>query len=134
MLSDLQLVGPLLAQAVESAAEAAEAPLIPVWAGFLIVVVLFVLPFGLGALIARGLKLRDLSMKIGIVLFALELGLAPFVSQYVLGYFEHRRYEQQLARFEENDRRYQVTDEGLQQLKTTNPRLTIIPRKSSDTE
>jgi SecD/SecF fusion protein len=50
------------------------------WMVLLIVLAVLVLPFVIGQLIANALKLKDLSFKIGITLFSLTLGLAPFVS------------------------------------------------------
>lgn len=50
------------------------------WLVFLIIVAVLALPFVLGNAIASALKLKDLGSRIGVVLLALTLGLAPFVS------------------------------------------------------
>ena len=48
---------------------------------FLAIVALVVVPFALGSLIARLLKMREYATKIGIVLFTITLALWPFVSE-----------------------------------------------------
>ncbi|MFO1094260.1 MAG: protein translocase subunit SecD [Planctomycetaceae bacterium] len=55
------------------------------WLIFLTVIAMLVLPFVIGQALAKLLRLKDLSSKIGIVLFALTLGLAPFVGQVLAG-------------------------------------------------
>jgi SecD/SecF fusion protein len=49
----------------------------------LIVIVVCVAPFIVGAILARALRLREFSNRIGTVLLAITLGLAPFVYQIV---------------------------------------------------
>lgn len=49
------------------------------WALILIMASVFVLPFVLGALIARALRLEDLSTRISVVLFSIFASLAPFM-------------------------------------------------------
>jgi len=51
------------------------------WQLFLIIAVVFILPFVLGTLLAQVLRLRDLSFKFSVVLFALFFSLAPFAYQ-----------------------------------------------------
>lgn len=63
------------------------------WMVTLVIVVLFAVPFMLGAAIARGLKMKDQATKISVILLALFIGLTPFVKQYVVGYLEHNKYE-----------------------------------------
>ncbi len=48
------------------------------WLVLVVIAAIFVLPIGLGTLIARLLKLKDLSQRISVVLFAVTLGIAPF--------------------------------------------------------
>jgi len=50
-----------------------------------VIVGIFVVPFALGSLIGRGLGQKDLSFKIGVVLFTAFLGLTPFVWQEAFG-------------------------------------------------
>ncbi len=77
----------LLAQGVTDAstpvAETAKtaAPGLPGWAMILIILAIVILPFVLGQLIERALKLKDISFRIGLVLFAVTLGLTPFVTR-----------------------------------------------------
>lgn len=102
----------------------AQVELSPWWI-VLIVFVVIVLPFLLGALIARGLGLKDMTTRLGLVLFAIFLGLAPFVWQGVVGRLEQRQYQERLALWEERQERFGVTEEGLQELKQVQPSLTI---------
>ena len=95
------------------------------WWVLLIIFVVIVLPFLLGASIARGLGLRDLSLKLGIVLFTIFLGLAPFGWQGVANWMEQRDYQQRLALWEERQERFQVTEQGLDELQEAQPTLTI---------
>jgi SecD/SecF fusion protein len=55
------------------------------WLVFLIVLAMLVLPFVIGQFLANALRLKDLGLKMGIILFALTLGLAPFVSRVAAG-------------------------------------------------
>jgi SecD/SecF fusion protein len=48
------------------------------WRIFLFLVVVFIVPFVLGTLIANVLRLEDLSTRIGVVLFSIFASLAPF--------------------------------------------------------
>ncbi|MCA9015046.1 MAG: protein translocase subunit SecDF, partial [Planctomycetaceae bacterium] len=70
------------------AAEVTEKTTSQVSGGFilLILVVVFVLPFVLGAFIARALKLKDFSRKIGLVLFTAVIASTPFVWQIANGH------------------------------------------------
>lgn len=56
------------------------------WGIFLILAVVFVLPFVLGALIAHALKMKDFSRKIGLVLFTAVIASTPFVWQVAHGH------------------------------------------------
>jgi SecD/SecF fusion protein len=49
------------------------------WQLVVIAAVVFILPFVLGAFLARGLRLKDSGFKIGLVLFSIFFSLAPFV-------------------------------------------------------
>jgi SecD/SecF fusion protein len=66
----------LIAQAVKTPPEPSG---MSGWLLFLIIMALFILPFVFGSLLARWLKLKDLSSKIGTILLAVTLGLTPFV-------------------------------------------------------
>ncbi|MCH9656993.1 MAG: protein translocase subunit SecD [Planctomycetes bacterium] len=56
------------------------------WFIIAILVVVFVLPFILGALIANALKMKDFSRKIGLVLFTAVIAATPFVWQIASGH------------------------------------------------
>jgi len=60
---------------------AAETP--SAWVVYTIPLVVLVLPFVLGSLLAKAMKLPDLSGRLGAVLFAGTLGLTPFVLPFV---------------------------------------------------
>ena len=49
------------------------------WLVFAVLVVVFIVPFMLGGLIARLIRLEDLSTRIGVVLFSVFASLAPFI-------------------------------------------------------
>lgn len=117
----------VLAQAAAKGAPQAEEPsLLSPWLVGMIVVVLLGVPFLLGALIARALKMKDLSQKIGVVLLVLFLGLSPFVSQYVVGALEENRYEKELAVWKEKQSaRDKITAEGIRGLKDKIPGLNV---------
>lgn len=53
---------------------------------FLILFAVFVLPFVLGTLIARALKLKDFSRRIGLVLFTAVIASTPFIWQIANGH------------------------------------------------
>lgn len=55
------------------------------WLAFLTILAVIVVPFALGGVIARGLRMREYATRIGIVLFALTLGLTPFVTRALTG-------------------------------------------------
>ena len=48
------------------------------WVWFLVIIAVFVLPFVLGSLIAWALRLKDMSFRIGLVLFVMVIGITPF--------------------------------------------------------
>jgi SecD/SecF fusion protein len=73
------LNGLTLAQAADTATKAAQTSTQrSAWLMFLFVVIVIVVPFVLGVVVSRALKMKDLSMKIGIIFFALFLALTPF--------------------------------------------------------
>ncbi|MFG0335590.1 MAG: protein translocase subunit SecD [Maioricimonas sp. JB049] len=58
---------------------------LPPFVALLIVIAVLVLPFVIGQLIANALKLKDLGFRMGVVLFAITLGLSPFVTRMATG-------------------------------------------------
>ena len=50
------------------------------WIALLVLVGIIVVPFALGHLLERALRLKDVGFRIGVVLFALCIGLGPFVT------------------------------------------------------
>ena len=72
------LNGLMLAQAANAPKAPAASPQTSAWLMFLFVVLVIVVPFLLGAFVARALRMKDISMKVGIVFFAVFLALTPF--------------------------------------------------------
>ena len=105
-------------------AEAAES-IVPNWIKLLIAVGVFLVPYGLGVLIARQLKMKEYAFKISLVLFTATLGLMPFLYQGILGALERRHYENQVAEYEAEKNEFQITDEALDKLQQVHPRLKI---------
>ncbi|GAB4145137.1 MAG: hypothetical protein Tsb009_17190 [Planctomycetaceae bacterium] len=123
----------LLAQAANTADT--EPSLFSPWMVFLFVFLLLGVPFLLGNLIAKALKLKDLAFKISIVLLAAELGLTPMLSQYVIGALEQRRYEEQLADWQAHEEaRKKISESDLAELKQAIPNVEIIEHEEADNE
>ncbi len=84
-ISNFNLSGLTLAQeAAAGATEAVKAAVVtastgtPIWVVLLSLVALIVLPFMIGQWVANALKVKDMGNRIGIVLFAIAIGIAPF--------------------------------------------------------
>lgn len=122
--SNLLVLAQALRPVVDQAPE--PTPMSPWMMGLLVVALIFV-PFGIGTMIARALKLKDLSMKIGVVALTLVLGLAPFVSQYFIGASEQSRYEELHAEWEaKQEYRDKISDKGVADLKEAIPGLEVL--------
>jgi hypothetical protein len=115
------------AQAVSQKPRVADEPsLVTPWMMAIIVLLLIGLPFLLGALIARWLKVKDLALRIGVVLFAFLLGMSKIGGQYVMGYLEQRKYDQDLAVWEERQAaRDTIKPQTLDELKKAVPGLDV---------
>ena len=74
-----------VSESVVKAAEDAQPGTGTGWIMFLTVMAIIAAPFILGSLIASSLKMKDYATKIGLVLFALTLGLTPFVTRIISG-------------------------------------------------
>jgi SecD/SecF fusion protein len=72
------LHGLILAQAATPATKTAAPSAASAWLMFLFVVLVIVVPFVLGSLAARALRMKDISMKLGIVFFTVFLAITPF--------------------------------------------------------
>src|SRR5580704_12521196 len=82
------LSGLTLAQAAgttQTAAETAKATQTSAWVLFALVMTVIVVPFVLGSLLSRALRMKDVSMRIGLVLFTVFLALTPFAWRIVQG-------------------------------------------------
>jgi SecD/SecF fusion protein len=86
-----------LAQAAASDSTAAKAATastsVPGWQIFLLMLCVIVLPFVLGNLIARWLRMKDIATRCGIILFVLFLAVTPFAWQMI----HHRSPKDSLA-------------------------------------
>ena len=74
-----------VADAAKTTADAAKATQTSAWLLFAMVICVIVLPFVLGSLLARALRMKDVSMKIGLVLFTIFLAVTPFAWRIVQG-------------------------------------------------
>ncbi len=82
------LSGLTLAQAAgptQTALETAKANQTSAWVLFALVVTVIVVPFVLGSLLSRALRMKDVSMRIGLVLFTVFLAITPFAWRLVQG-------------------------------------------------
>ena len=73
------------ADAAQTTANAAKATQTSAWMLFAMVICVIVLPFLLGSLLARALRMKDVSMRIGLVLFTVFLALTPFAWRLMQG-------------------------------------------------
>lgn len=105
-------------------AEAAEA-IVPNWVKILIAIGVFLVPYVLGVLIARALKLKEYAFRIVLVLFTGTLGIMPFLYQSLLGVLEQKHYHEQVAEYEAKRTEFQVTDEALDKLQEEHRGLII---------
>ena len=78
-MNDFSMGMTLLAAADKVAETAKEAPVIDIGVRLLVLVALCVVPYVLGGLLARALRLKEFSNRIGTVLLSFTFGLAPFV-------------------------------------------------------
>lgn len=83
LLSGLTLAQ--LAGGAQTAADSAKAVQTSAWMLFALVVTVIVVPFVLGSLLARALRMKDVSMRIGLVLFTVFLAITPFAWRLVQG-------------------------------------------------
>ena len=101
-------------------------------------VAVFVLPFVLGKLIARMLRMKDVAVRIGLVLLAATLGLTPFAAQWVLGMQEQREYQAALAEWrqtlEQRQSNAKITDKGVERLEQALPDVQVIRTGESGDE
>lgn len=78
-MNDFSMGLTLLAAADKVAENVNTAPVVNLGARLLILLAICVLPYVAGAFLARALRLKEFSNRIGTVLFSFTLGLAPFV-------------------------------------------------------
>ena len=84
LLSGLTLAQ--VADATQTAAQTAKANQTSAWILFLLVVAVIVVPFVLGSFLARALRMKDVSMRIGLVLFTVFLAITPFAWRVIQGH------------------------------------------------
>jgi hypothetical protein len=98
---------------------------VPNWLKLLITLGVFLVPYGLGVLLARQLKMREYAFKISLVLFTATLGLMPFLYQSILGVFEQRHYAKALAEYEAEKSDFKITNETLDAIQAKHRSLQI---------
>ncbi len=84
LLSGLTLAQ--VADATQTTAQVAKATQTSAWILFLLVVAVIVIPFVLGSLLSRALRMKDVSMRIGLVLFTVFLAITPFAWRMIQGH------------------------------------------------
>jgi hypothetical protein len=96
----------------------------------LAVLLIFGSPFLIGRLLGRALRMKDVSIRIAIVLLMAFMGLTPFAAQWVLGMQEQQEYEAAISAWrqkqEERLSNSKITDEGLDKLRQRLPELQIV--------
>ncbi len=116
-------------------AEAVE-EIVPNGIKLLLAIGVFLVPYGLGVLIARGLRLKEYAFKIGLVLFAGTFFMMPFFYEYIYGALERQHYEAKLAGWEAEQKKSKLSEQGLQAIQEKNPKLQIIetPEEAAEVE
>jgi len=116
-------IGPWIVWAATEA-ETSES-VVPAWVKLLLTAGVFLIPYGLGVLIARQLKLKEYAFKISVVLFAATLGVMPFVYQYIFGALEQAHYERQLETWKMMRQESPIGPEDVEEIKEEYPTLRI---------
>lgn len=112
--------------AIFAATEAESAQsVVPAWVKLLMTAAVFLVPYGLGVLIARQLKLKEYAFKISVVLFAATLGVMPFVYQIILGQWEQRAYDRRLEAWEARQQESPIEPEDIDEIQDKYRRLKI---------
>lgn len=106
---------------------------VPTWVKLLLTIGVFVIPYGLGVLIARQLKLKEYALKISTVLVATSLGLMPFLYQNILGVYEQQHYEKRLAEWEAAQEDAVLQPEDILEIQEENKNLIIDTGKAGST-
>lgn len=96
--------------------EQLEAPKTHGWLILGVLAVIFIVPFVLGNVIARSLKLNDLSGRIGVVLMTIFMALGPFAYQEIVGRLDEARVMKERAARKAN-------------LKSTDPEIAAADEK-----
>ena len=110
--------------AVQTTAEAAKTGQRPAWVLFALVVTVIVVPFVLGTLLARALRMKDVSMRIGLVLFTVFLAVTPFAWRLVQGRSPKEALRMGIDLAGGSDLIFQVDTEGVhQEGKTITPQV-----------
>jgi SecD/SecF fusion protein len=110
--------------AVQTTAEAAKTGQTPAWVLFALVVTVIVVPFVLGTLLARALRMKDVSMRIGLVLFTVFLAVTPFAWRLVQGRSPKDALRMGIDLAGGSDLIFQVDTEGVhQEGKTITPQV-----------
>lgn len=99
--------------------------IVPAWVKLLVTAGAFLIPYGLGVLIARQLKLKEYAFKISVVLFAATLGLMPFAYQILYRSLETRHYQARLEAYNEWEENRPITDDDITEIQEQYPKLKV---------
>ncbi|WP_166822951.1 hypothetical protein [Thalassoroseus pseudoceratinae] len=103
-----------------------EAGVVPGWLKLTITVLVFVLPFIVGNLLARGLKVREWGFKMSVILLATTVAAMPFLYQLIAGSYADTNYEAKLAEWEANQERFDISEETVAELEKRRENLRVM--------
>tara|TARA_B100000029_G_scaffold461688_1_gene493663 strand:- start:2407 stop:3195 length:789 start_codon:yes stop_codon:yes gene_type:complete len=85
----------------------------------------FAVPLSLGRLVAMGLKMEDLSFRLGVVLTAITLAAWPMAKEVVVRAAENWSHEEAVKKWSEGSESYPVTANVKKTLEERRPGLTV---------
>lgn len=91
----------------------------------LLIVSTFVVPLSLGRLVAMGLGMPDLSLRMGAVLTAITLALWPMAKGVVVQSAEKWAHREAVKKWEAGRTNYKVSKKGKEALAKVRPKLTV---------
>lgn len=109
-------------------------PAVPGMIKTLITIAVLTLPFAFGTMIARGLKMKEQSTRISLVLFALTLGLLPFVYDQIQNSYEQQVHSRKLAAWEDRQKARAFDEDDLKAIKAMKTGLQIVSKIEGEVE
>ena len=107
-----------------------EAGVVPGWLKLTITVLVFVLPFVVGNLLARALKVREWGFKMSVILLATTVAAMPFLYQLIAGTYAETNYEQELAEWNANKEQFDISTDTIAELQKRRENLRVITSKA----